>query len=541
MVGPSVAAVELVGRRGQVARAPAVEAPGGVATGLRLFVVEAPTSAVSAASLLRLLDTDGTIRRAEQVEGETFEDPAVGRARRVLTGRVGTARWVLRAVTRRRFAPTPLQPERFADYGCVGLAGRDEVCGDDLEHGVPMSIVTETQCGATGGSITLLARPVVRRVVAELGDGRRVRVALRGLPPVFGGARGGGVVVNPRTAVRRLLVNGPPTRTLDVGLPPADAVCRRVPGGGSGSSGFSEGTTLEPPPEPPATGPPTLVARDEGDLLCVGIDHADACALPPRDPDDMVVDDTTRGGVTFFAGVVPEDASAVVVTLDDRTRHEIPATLEGPYAGQYAGRVRFFSATLPGEHSVRRLELFAGTLRVGSLEPPGPTAPVVGPRRILRARGAPDLWAARIPPLLALQLQPFLGFFGEKLTSLPHVPCVALGRPARTAELPCTALAGTLQLSARCNTHRHVLFGLLSAGTRSIEVQLAGGRVLREATVAVPRSIGAGGRAVLLALPRGARPVEVITRGARTRRTGGSLRPPPATAQCGYEATVNIV
>ena len=55
---------------------------------------------------------------------------------------------------------------------------------------------------------------------------------------------------------------------------------------------------------------------------------------------------------------------------------------------------------------------------------------------------------------------------------------VALGRPARTAELPCTALAGTLQLTARCDTHRHVLFGLMSAGTRSIEVQLAGGRVL---------------------------------------------------------------
>ena len=73
-----------------------------------------------------------------------------------------------------------------------------------------------------------------------------------------------------------------------------------------------------------------------------------------------------------------------------------------------------------------------------------------------------------------------------------------------------------------------MLTGLLSRGTRAVRAVLRGDRTLRARVVRIPRRFG-GGRAWVLALPRGAR-VEALRFDGR-KATFPLL---PARDQCGY-------
>jgi len=131
-------------------------------------------------------------------------------------------------------------------------------------------------------------------------------------------------------------------RTLPVGQAPDGATCaRRSTNGGSFIIGLGFDAL-----HGSSTG--SLVARDQGDLLCVGsgaIADAD-CQVPPIDPLLPRLEIRRSGGQAALLAVVPPEVAALRVTLDSGAPITVATTDLPGYTGRYAGLVRAAAVSL---------------------------------------------------------------------------------------------------------------------------------------------------------------------------------------------------
>ena len=253
--------------------------------------------------------------------------------------------------------------------------------------------------------------------------------------------------------------------------------------------------------QPTAGGGGPLIARDQGDDLCVGLATivATDCQLPPIDPDRSRVERRSAGADTAILAVVPPQVAAVGLTLDHGGRLTVPTAEPPGYDVRYRGIVRAVAVTLPGDRRLYRVAfLGAGGRKLGARD---------GPDRPPLAR-APSM-LARLPG-------------GVTVAAGGACVQVHVGPPTRD-QADCAFAFGSIVVSTPCAARRTVVVARLRRPARGLEVLTDRGVV------------------------RGRRPtdgfaVAVVPPAARTRavqlvgaeRTG--IRLPPAARQCGYEA-----
>ena len=205
--------------------------------------------------------------------------------------------------------------------------------------------VTPTEhCDPSAMKLTGLAGSDVQRIDAVLGDGTRRRLPLHPLPTRFGDPRHAyALVLAPGIAVRALrIAAGGRVRVLPVGQAPGGATCTRQLGnGGAFILGFGASGTHSM-----STGP--LVARDDGDLLCVGLGAIGAgdCQVPPIDPLARI-DTRGSGAQRSLLAVVPPEVAALRLTPSSGPPITVPTTDLPGYTGRYVGLVRVATVVLP--------------------------------------------------------------------------------------------------------------------------------------------------------------------------------------------------
>lgn len=516
-VAPAVATVEIVFAGGSRAIAPTTDGPayrGRYAGQVRFFMVEAGRDQPLYA---RLLGSAGVLLAAiDATDGRGAEV----RTPRVLSpGRTAGAAWTLRASTNRLLVPLPDDQERIVTRTCVSLTGaaRVEFCDDpDLPRRPKYAI--ERSCSPVGIQILGLVSPDVGRLVAVLGDGSRRRVPLRLLPHRLGPRRAFALVLDPGTALRRLIaVEADRRRVLAGGLGPGLVDCPAT------TSVYSVDAFALPRDGP---GPPALLVRDEETLLCFTIGLPDPrgrdCYRPPLDESQARFDWRSTDAVTFFAGVVPLSVGSVELVFARGERHVVPATLVGPYAGRYRGLIGFVTLALPGRRELRRIALM-GTDGQRLLSHPVAGWPsfVRGPRPLLRARGP---WR-----------------FGAGTVRFPGsarpLPCIQLARGRLSRDFSrCSIGSGQVSVNVSCRPRGTLMFGALKPGQRALRVVTDRG--VQAARTASLLPLGLPGRAFLIELPGNATPRVLELRGERTRRL--RLRFPAARRQCGYTDSVRL-
>jgi len=243
-------------------------------------------------------------------------------------GMVGGRKW--RAVTFQRsaLAQTPLDLGRTEATTCVdprfggqetvtaGCAGRSAV-PDDVAY------FLEPHCAPAALSVAGLAGAGVDRIDALLGDGARRPVALTPLPASFGDPRRAfALVVGGNVAVRSLLVDsGGRTRVVGLAAAPAAADCNSL-----GLAGATYGVALGPPP----TGDGPLLARDDGDDLCVGLGAivASDCRLPSPDLLGARIERRAAGANTAALAVVPSAVASLRLRFDRGAPVAVPLAWE---------------------------------------------------------------------------------------------------------------------------------------------------------------------------------------------------------------------
>lgn len=525
-----VAAVELVYADGERARTEttAGEAYTGRYAGrVRFFVLDGRRGNHDAL-YVRLLASDGSLLAAVSL---AFEGAIVGRDAQLLRGQRRGARFPLVGFRRRGLVPLPGEPERLVDRTCVGLADpRDdwdltvpraaEACADPDRPSRALWVGTDSSCRGRGLVLTGLAATHVHRVEVLLGDGSRRRARLRGIPESLGPYRAFLIAPGRGVAVREIAAfdaDGRRLERLELGLAPAIAECS--------AQGFFLFTFAPHLPPGPVHEPLSLVARDDGVLLCVGIgalrDDGLDCELPPVEPFARVVAGRASDGATLVAGVTPADVASVELEFADGSRTTVETTPDGPYQGRYQAHLRFFELRIASPAHVHAFwVLDAQGRRHGPFFGPDPPPFVRGPATVLRGPGGLRLSAALVR-----------GFDGER--SRPCLEVLARGERA-TPETCGFADPRFVTVQALCSPRRLVLWGLVPSGTRRVAVRTDRG-VLRARTARLPTRIGSRRRAFLLVIPRGAAPRELVA-----DRTERRLRLPAAARQCGYTTFTSL-
>lgn len=289
--------------------------------------------------------------------------PAMGHPLDVEHGRLDGRRWRTVVYQTTRLDPTPLDPAHLERLTCV----RTEF--DSEQRGIGASCV---QLGPAGASITPrehcdpdallidgLISGAVRSVEAVLGDGTRQRARLDPLPARLNDPRRVFVLVlGPDTAVRELRIRaGARMQRIALGQAPGGATCR---GGLPSNVGWVAYSPLPIGAQPGPVGP--LVARDDGDRLCVGLGTivtAD-CQLPPTDARIPRIDLRRAGGHAALLAVVPPEVARLRLTIDRGAPVTVATTDLPGYSGRYAGLVRAATVALPaGSHVYGTEELAA--------------------------------------------------------------------------------------------------------------------------------------------------------------------------------------
>lgn len=313
--------------------------------------------------------------------------PVIGRPVTVRRGTLGGRRWRALLYQTTHLEPTPLDRGRTERLTCVRIAfgaqrSLGEGCsGPDLDP-ASVSASPREHCDPDGLTLSGMAGSDVRRMDAVLGDGTRRPVALFALPARFSDRRRAyALVLPPGVAVRGLrIVGSGQVHTLRVGQAPGGATCAPR---SSNSGSFIIGIGFDVSgPQANSTGP--LVARDEGDLLCVGLGTATAgdCRVPPIDPLLPRVETRGSGARRALLAVVPPEVAALRLTLD-RGAPITVATIDLPgYAGRYAGLVRAAAVPLLAGTRVYATDELAADGHVlqhvpGPDERPLPHAPAV--------------------------------------------------------------------------------------------------------------------------------------------------------------------
>ena len=505
VVSDDVSRVELRFERG--GDVPADTVPGEAYRGpgagrLRFWVADGP----SRAPWLRLYSDAGG--RVLAGEDEGFERPLVEAPTTLAEGRSGGKRWRLRAVSRLRLAPTPLDRARIGREVCIGIAaGRSSSTGvchmpDAIVEG-DLVATPDSECGRT--LLPVVTRSGVARVEAVLGDGRRARVALVDVPArLVPGRRAGALIVDGAVAVRRLEgfdARGRRVERFDTFTPPARP-CRP---GFSGSTVYVSVGGFDG-----WSGPLRFAARHGRVRLFVALGDFDPqrrdCSRPSGIAAEASLFVRRAGGRAIVAGLVAPEVASVEVTVDGRVQR-LPTVGDIPgYGGQYRDALRFVTLEVPATARLGRARFLDATGReIERQQQVDPRVPEIAARRTVRLGGV----------TLTLR-QIAMGVIGY--------PCVGVETPA--LELCRPADQSLASIVATCSPRRLVIFGAGSRTLRSVRVTTSVGT--RHA-----RLVPVGRRRVwVVVLPARAR-VRAIYWTAGQRR---SARPelPAAASQCGY-------
>jgi hypothetical protein len=449
---------------------------------------------------LRMLDAQG-----RAVGAIDFGDaPAVGPSAPVGHGRVGGTPWRAVAFQRTAVAPTPLDRGRTERITCLRFAIPgprlpESTCSGRNRDPAGMSFSVTAECSASARVVSGLAGPAIGRIDAVLGDGARRPVALRALPARFDDPRRAYVVVVGRgIAVRALLVRERGrTSTLAVRAAPVDAECNQ--GGNFGVAFATFGVVLQPSPS--GAGP--IVARDDGDDLCVGLGTivATDCQLPPADTFHDRIERRRAGTQTAVLAVVTAEVSALRLRVDHGAPLTVPTSDLPGYNGRYAGLVKAATVSLPGDRRLYSTDLLAADGHVlGSL--PGPDQPPLAhtPRVVARLPGG--------------------------VTVAASTECVQVRSGPPTRDRAACELVGLTDtfVVVPCAAHRAVIVSRVRRPATGLTAVTTAGRV---------RGRRHGALSVAILPPRAAlREVRLTGAG----RVGVHL--PPAARQCGYTAFV---
>jgi hypothetical protein len=522
VVAPEVRAVEAVfpsGRRISTETSEGAAYRGRLAGRVRFFVAETRAEPL----YVRLLDQAGQLLAAEEMNPDSH-DRAAGSVR-VARGRILGERWRLSAFRRPRLRPLPGDEERIVQETCVdvqhsggplsGPSPEVRICADPDGAFGPWNFEVDTACRGVGLAAVGFAPPTARRLVAVLGDGRRVPVPLRELPARFGDERPFLLVLGPRTALRRLVAfESGGSRTLVTGIAPGISYCPHSVSSFITSLGLVGGPRFGP-------GGPALQVRDEGVLLCatIGQPRAADCWHPPLDEgDSRILWHPTDAG-TYAAGVLPQQVASVLLEWHDGERLRVETTIEGPYTGRYRGVVRFFTVSLPGRRLLRRVVLLdAAGRQLLSERIHEPPVYDPGPVVVLQGSGGWRLGAGvlRAPGsgrrALCLELSP---------------------RPLDPEPVGCFGPGPNVQVACRPRGMR--MYGRLPKRARTARVETDRG-VFDARIAELPSRLGVRGRLYLVELPPAARPRRLVLEGRRTKTH--AVRLPAARAQCGYGTSI---
>lgn len=408
---------------------------------------------------------------------------------------------------------TPDQVDRLRTLACVQVvnsSGGTETC-DEAADNVLVIMGACDGPGLVGGVVG----PAVTGVRLQLGSGATAVLPANELPAAFGGRRVIGAQAPAGEAIRAataLDASGRDVAAIGVGLAPGGQPCA---GEDRGDDRFAGSLKPSAPPANPvavvAVGGLPLTVADQGETLCVELGPlpADLCRMPPVDSDPPRL---LRQGATV-GGVVSADAERVTLELDRGPDVTVPTT-DGPaYTGRWAGKVRFFAASVPaGRKVVRTVVRDAGGRAIG-IRAGGVVAPNVN-RRVLAEQAGVRVQVYRIPGF-PLCLTAFVADLAPSPTFCPTRD------PGTRIDGPVRDYSGAVVVS--CTPRLALAYGVLPSGARTPEVVLGDGRRVKARRVAL-----AGADAWYAFV--GDTPVRALQAGeARV-----ALDLPPASAQCGY-------
>ena len=448
----------------------------------------------------------------------------------------GRLPWRLTGLVQRRREPLPGAPQRTEELPCLVLRQggvRETRCLD----GEPLLWRRlDGDTGVLGEGLGpsrrrhLLwgfAKSPAAALDVVLGNGRRVRVALRRLPAKLRtDARWFAWAPRPDDAIRRVTLRngrGQVLARLPEPLPPAGVrglhgIILDVPGPPAGSATVAAGPL---PGDPQAR----LLVRRVGARLCAEIARPNleepACGPPPRITDESLI--AARGTALgdTVGGIVPADVAQVVLRpAIGGSPVRLPTQPAGAAAGPAGELLRVFLGQLP----------YSGLLDVRLLDAAGST---LGHTSVFAAYETSDAVEEATRPLKRGRAPG-----GERfvLRGDPTGLCLSLTAPGRVRADRGGSTCGLdeLELLVPC---RPRLAAVLSpgAGRAALRVLSSSGSVFRGSVVRLPRR----GRAWLVAVPASERPRAVVWRDRRGRSKRFSLgRVPPPARQCGYTAAV---
>ncbi|WP_445150261.1 hypothetical protein [Baekduia sp. Peel2402] len=535
VTGTDGASVQLR-RRGAVIGTAATSAPLPLPDGaadLRLYAAGIPYSnhVDTWPDEIAVLDATGTVRHVTDHDAdlELFSPPHPLAASRVVRrGRIGGVTWTLTTTPYEALASTPLEPDRHLPVVCVTFDGNEyeKACDGGQPDEVPLDVQFEIDCGATGSRAVVIARPAVRRVVAVLGDGRRVAVRLVPLPgAAIAGTRVGAFVGGRRMAVRGLLgldAGGRTVARVAAGLPP-----NAVTGCGTDTiTDDDEALSFYENGPPLKRGAHAARVADDGFEVCVAVDRTPRapqdCATPRPDPAEAFLRAVATAEGHHVYGIVPADVAAARLTLDDGTTKTVAATAIAGYAGRYAGVMRIVEADIPAARTALRQAFLDARGRVlGQWVGPSNSGlkAVAG---LGRPGGVPaTLHAGRYTGVLS----------GRSAT------CLTLGALRWTDDCQITTVFNQAPLArvfVDCASRRTIVLSLLPSAKDRLVLRTSRGAVVHGRTVALPSRVASrGARAAAVA---------VVRSGLRELRLAGAkavrLNLPSAREQCGYGLSI---
>jgi hypothetical protein len=463
--------------------------------------------------------------------------PLTGPSVRVLSRRVrGGATLHVTAILRREVTPVPGSPGRIDARLCLKAtaAGRaaDEVCQPPDRATSRLRLGGARGCAGRPTVVAGFVPAQATALIAVLGDGRSVRLATRPTP------------------------YGRPERIVAGALPPGQALRRVQAVDGSGRVLAGASALVAPPDRrcgpssftftvtdftdaalgtPAGTqvaaalpGGPRLVVREQGDLICLGLDRlaldgSDCVPVPFSRRQGLELGTIRQPSGTIVAvAALPARVATVVLKLDDKSTMRIPTVPGSEYTGVWRADVRFLLAALPSgrladeaaleDAEGRRLDQYTIEDFEGPTERAG--------RTLLRAGST--------------RLRVDHGTFPGDTRSYPCLALVIGGRTAGSER--CFGFLDEdtrLFAIASCSPRTTILFAAVTRRVRRIDVRLTSGRVLHPRLVAIP-----GTQARTFLVRTAASVSQVHFQGQRRDADDEDTIVTPivgARAQCGYE------
>jgi hypothetical protein len=496
-VDPAAASVELGFNGGQVVRVPTV--PHARA---RYFVGQV-ASAEEEPETIRTFDAAGTVVGVAMSPDSTRHAEFF---RRDVGGTV--MRFGLDAQS--RLYPLVLEPEHREESLCV--VADDELVIACRTDPAWLSLGGREGCGDIPHSLTGFVPDGTQRVDLVLGSGKRISVrpqsAPFGLPvQVLADVLPPGEAI--RTATARDAAGHVLTRADAEVAPPA----RRCHGsrGRWWSESDPPAPRLRRPPDAQLAaalvggGGPQLLARDDGERLCVGIDRLDRnggdCSLPRQALHDDGFLTLDRG---YAFGAYPARVTEIELVYRSGKRVRAPVLPGMEYTGRFRDVVSFALVPLQRGETVQYATLrdrFGRELSWVYPVGPGAVDPLVERRTLVR-------WGS---------VRLLSGAYDRDR----RVPCLGLRGE------PCLEVDGAREahVVSRCGSRRTIVFGVTPSRA---EIRLAHGAPVRPRLAPLPRGRG---KAFLAVLGPDAEVASVRFGGRR----GFTVPSRPARDQCGWQ------